>query len=188
MAQETELSELEGATLGIVWDIQPCTAYAIRRVFLTSPSPSWSGSAGAIYPLVERLSKRGLVVSEAFRTGRRPGRQYTITPAGLETLRAWIGPPIQPWVSGVPVDSLRTRVRFLAALPPGKRDRFLADALAGIDIAIRAVDRDARLRLAEKNVMGHAVGRGALLTLRARRAWLREVRALTSGRRFSRRG
>ncbi|HZE88705.1 MAG TPA: PadR family transcriptional regulator, partial [Verrucomicrobiae bacterium] len=65
------LSELEGATLGVVWSEQPCTPYAIRRVFQTSPSPFWSGSAGAIYPLVERLETRGLVRAEATMTGRR---------------------------------------------------------------------------------------------------------------------
>ena len=54
-------SELEGAVLGVIWQEGPCTAYTIRKQFVASPSPQWSGSAGAIYPLVRRLEKKRLL-------------------------------------------------------------------------------------------------------------------------------
>jgi hypothetical protein len=41
---------MEGAVLGLMW-ASPGTAYEVRRVMQHSPNPSWSGSAGAIYPL-----------------------------------------------------------------------------------------------------------------------------------------
>src|SRR5262245_13459166 len=52
MTSSRNLTELEGTALGVIWAGQPCTPYRVRRVFLDSPSPSWSGSAGAIYPLI----------------------------------------------------------------------------------------------------------------------------------------
>jgi DNA-binding PadR family transcriptional regulator len=52
---------LEGCVLGILWERGPCTAYAARKVLRESPSPYWSGSAGAVYPLLARLEGRRLV-------------------------------------------------------------------------------------------------------------------------------
>jgi hypothetical protein len=46
------LSELEAAVLGLVWSDGPCTAYAVRRTVQNSLSTQWSGSAGAVYPVV----------------------------------------------------------------------------------------------------------------------------------------
>ena len=53
-SSRTDTTELEAAVLGVVWQDGPCTPYAIRQHFLESPAPRWSGSAGAIYPLVRR--------------------------------------------------------------------------------------------------------------------------------------
>ena len=57
----TDLTDLEQAALGVVWRDGPCTPYQVRKQFLDSPTPSWSGSAGTIYPLMRRLEDMGLV-------------------------------------------------------------------------------------------------------------------------------
>ena len=114
-------SDLEGVVLGLVWADGPCTAYSVRRTVQSSLTAQWSGSAGAIYPAVARLEQRGWIRGQAAATGRRPSRTLEITKAGLEALRTWVGPPLDELGAGIPVDPLRTRLRFLGALPPRRR-------------------------------------------------------------------
>jgi len=45
MVRVRQLTELEGCVLGLIRQRGSCTPYTIRRVFLKSPTPHWSGSA-----------------------------------------------------------------------------------------------------------------------------------------------
>jgi DNA-binding PadR family transcriptional regulator len=67
------LSEMEGCVLALIWSGGPLMPYAIRQVFRKSPSPQWSGSAGSIYPLVDRLERRALIRSAAAGVAARAG-------------------------------------------------------------------------------------------------------------------
>src|SRR5215467_12118551 len=78
-----KLSEIEACVLALVSVDGPATPYAIRKVFLNSPNPQWSGSAGTIYPLIERLRLRKFIRTTVFRTGRRRGNRISLTSAGL---------------------------------------------------------------------------------------------------------
>lgn len=169
-------SELEGAVLGIVAREGPCTAYAVRKRFQASPSPQWSGSAGAIYPLVERLVERGWLRSRAQTSDRRKGRLYSLTPAGRSRLTAWLAPPLGPEVTGVPPDPLRTRLSFLAVLPAAARRAFVEEALAGNRAALQAARADLREARKGPDPWRRLVARGALAALRARKGWLEVVR------------
>ena len=60
-----DLSELEGAVLGLIWRQGPLTAHAVRSVFAGSPTPYFSGSEGSIYAVVRRLEGRGLIRGQA---------------------------------------------------------------------------------------------------------------------------
>jgi len=180
-AGEESLTELEGAVLGAVWQHGPCTPYRVRRVFLDSPSPYWSGSAGAIYPLMLRLERRGLIASRAGPVRRRASRLYRVAPPGLRQFRAWLGPPWSAVVAGVPADPLRTRVSFLAALRPAARARFLKEAVVRVAADIREHETDRRRGRHSGQPFEAAVARGALAVLRARRQWLEET-ARTFGR------
>lgn len=171
-----QLSELEGAVLGIIGLEGPCTAYAVRARFLASPSPQWSGSAGAIYPLVERLERRGLLSSKAQKGTRRKGRLYALAPAGRRTLRAWLAPPLPGWALGVPPDPLRTRLGFFHVLSPGERQAFVQEAREGVSLQIRAIREDLK-SCRDAAPWRRLVARGALASLKARQAWLREVAA-----------
>src|SRR5580704_2962890 len=121
----TPLSEIEACVIALVSVDGPATPYAIRKVFLDSPSPQWSGSAGTIYPLIERLLGRKLIRSKLCLTGKRRGYQISVTAAGSRALRAWLSLPIPEWVAGVPPDPLRTRVRFLGVISRNHRTAFL---------------------------------------------------------------
>jgi DNA-binding PadR family transcriptional regulator len=174
MPANTKLSELEACVLGLVWAEGPCTAYAVRRIFQLSPSPHWSGSAGAIYPIVARLTTRRLIRSRPHATGRRRSRLYEITPRGLDGLRLWLGPPLPDWAAAIPADPLRTRLRFLGALPPRRRNAFLAEAEAGLREHLQVLKKDFQRRR-EDDRFSRLMARGAIRMVQARLAWIREI-------------
>jgi DNA-binding PadR family transcriptional regulator len=165
------LSELEGCVLGHLWKHGPCTAYAVRKEMLDSPSSHWSGSAGAIYPLLERLEKRGAVVSRQDARGDREHSLYELTRQGRELLKAWLAPSIERDLISIAPDPLRTRMYFLGALTARQRTTFLAQARAKLDRHLTELthspDADEFERLAV---------RGAVRATRARIAWLEDVR------------
>ena len=161
--------------LGVLSDLGPCTAYAVRCEFLESASPYWSGSAGAIYPLLRRLGALGLVQESPHAEGRRKSALLSLTPTGRAALAGWLLPPLPDLVVGVPSDPLRTRVGFLPVLSPAQRRQFLADAAAGLlrqQADIAADERRARKR-GER--IGILLARGAGAMQAARIAWFEEV-------------
>lgn len=105
------LTELEGGALGVIQRLGAGTAYQVKEWFARSPSSYWSGSAGAVYPLMQRLEERGILASEDVSQTKRPKRQYTLTAAGKAALKAWILDAGQASDAGY--DPLRTRLAFL---------------------------------------------------------------------------
>lgn len=178
-------SELECFVLGLVWQTGPASAYDIRRRMAESPSTQWSASAGAIYPLVQRLHRRRLLSARARATGRRARLVYAITPAGLRALRAWIGPPLSPEAISVAYDPLRSRARFLAALPPAHRLAWIAAARAALDeveARVRAWDlAHAGTGDAAADRITRMITRNGELDVQCRARWLEEFeRALAA--------
>jgi DNA-binding PadR family transcriptional regulator len=170
----SQLSEIEGCVLGLLSREGPATPYAIRQVFLKSPNPQWSGSAGTIYPLIERLLRQKLIRSKVCLTGKRRGHQISITPSGSLALEQWLSVPILEWVAGVPPDPLRTRVRFLDAISPKQQRAFLQDAHQRTQAHLRIVEADCRRRSA-KGGFQYLIARGALLSMQSRCAFLNEL-------------
>ena len=82
-ASSTDLSELEGGVLGIVHACPNSTAHVIREMFRGSRSSHWSGSAGAIYPLMKKLEGRGLLARMPDERDRRRHLVW-LTPLGRE--------------------------------------------------------------------------------------------------------
>jgi DNA-binding PadR family transcriptional regulator len=180
MARSRVLTELEGSVLGVVWARQPCTPYRVRREFASSPSPYWSGSAGAIYPLMERLEDARLLRSAAHATGRRGSRRYRLTPSGRRALERWVGPPVPDHVVGVPPDPVRMRIASIDVLPLARRGALLAE--------LEARMRDLLARAERVHAAGGAGGGlfdlmslGALAMQRARLEWIREVASQLTG-------
>lgn len=169
-----QLSEIEACVLALVSVDGPSTPYAIRKVFLDSPSPQWSGSAGTIYPLIERLLRRRLIRSKLCLTGRRRGHQISLTMLGSQALQQWLALPIPEWVAGVPPDPLRTRVRFLCAISANRQKAFLQNAHQRTQAHLRAVEADCERKRA-KDEFQYLMARGALLSMQSRCAFLQEV-------------
>lgn len=175
MDERKKLSELEACVLGLLWADGPCTAYAIRRVFQGSLSPHWSGSAGAIYPLFDRLERRGLIHSQPHAKGRRASKRFSLSAEGLSALRSWLKPPVPDWAIGLPVDPLRIRLRFLGALPPRQRASALADLTRRTEEHLRVIEADCRRCQEGDDPYQYAMALGALHMIRARRDWVTEV-------------
>lgn len=179
----TPPSELEGCILGHLWKHGPCTAYSVRRVLLDSPSLHWSGSAGAVYPLLARFERRGFLSSRKTMQGNRAAWRYALTPAGRGRLRAWLGPPIAPEIVSITPDPLRTRTYFLDALAPRRRAAFFAEARAVLEEHLASLTREPAADVFDRLAL-----RGALALTRARMAWLEEVRRALARRGRSRGG
>ncbi len=170
------LSELEGCVLGYLWKYGASTAYAVRKELLDSPSSHWSGSAGAIYPLLERLERRGVVASSKGARGDRAHWTYELTDAGHDAFMAWRAPPLAYDIISIAPDPLRTRMYFLGALSGPRRATFLAQAREKLTAYIKELEAvhvdDDFDRLANK---------GAIRATTARIAWLDDVQRSLDG-------
>ena len=170
------LTELESCVLGVVWRDGPLTAYEIAALFARSLSPYWSGSAGAIYPAVQRLRARGLI-----RGARRSwnGRQKTVlsvTRTGVAELRGWLTPPLPADAVAPSHDPLRTRLFFVQALPGAQQKRFFAEAESAIHEQLARVREQHAHNLAADDLSEAFGSLGVMYELRARLRWLRDVR------------
>jgi DNA-binding PadR family transcriptional regulator len=170
-----ELTELEGVILGIVASRQPCSPYVVRSRFERSPTWGWSSSKGAIYPAVRRLVSRGLISTTPLLTGRRKSELLALTDIGRQSLRAWVL-DLEPGVGGAPIDPIRTRVNYLAALEPAERVRFL-------DCAVEEARRALKVALASEpdpeasdRWALEATWLGVRSQVKAKLNWLEELR------------
>ncbi|MCP4293920.1 MAG: PadR family transcriptional regulator [bacterium] len=170
----SDLSELEGAVLGILWSDGPQTAYAIRTRFRKSPSSHFSGSAGAIYPLVERITKVGLVKAVATSRGKRSSTSYELTENGCMALQNWVV-PVKDWMAAVEFDPIRTRVHFLGSLDSDQQDRFLHEAMTKLEAEVKATKKLVSELATSKDNWRTWGARGALAVLQARMEWVRAI-------------
>ena len=165
------MTELEYCVLGVIWQLGPCTAYAVRGEFARSPSAHWSASAGTIYPVVERLVGRGFVESKSRGKARRPIRELNIKPTGLKALRRWIA-QIDARSTRATYDSVRSRLLFLEALPDQERRRIVLDQ-AMLETRARLTElRDRQQHVGDMEALATL---GAIYELEGRLGWLAEV-------------
>lgn len=169
------LTELEACVLGLVWSEGPCTPYRVLRMFQSSPSPNWSGSAGSIYPIFRKLEKQGLIEAEERHQGKRKSKVYRSTTVGARALRHWIGPPLPEWVADLPIDPIRTRVRFLQVLSPAQQRKLITQAMGALAEQLDAFEEDGRRLKQLDDPFPHAMARGAIHVTRARLKWLEEI-------------
>ncbi|WP_088309198.1 PadR family transcriptional regulator [Novosphingobium sp. B 225] len=118
------LTDLEGAALAEIAKRGAATSYAVAQAFAGSPSEFWSGSAGAVYPMIKRMAARGLLNSETALTGKRPSQTYCLTEQGVTALHGWLLDCER--AAGLGFDPLRTRLVHLHLVPVAQREQFLA--------------------------------------------------------------
>ncbi|MEN3279473.1 MAG: hypothetical protein V7607_613 [Solirubrobacteraceae bacterium] len=72
----------------------PSSGYDLARLFDTGLGSFWSAAHSQIYPELRRLEEDGLLESAPSTVGEKlEKRVYSVTPAGLEQLKAWAGGP-----------------------------------------------------------------------------------------------
>jgi DNA-binding PadR family transcriptional regulator len=170
------ITDLEAFALGLIWRHGPCTPYAVRRFMADSPSTQWSGSAGAIYPLVRRLERQGLLKSSAEANDGRKARAYTMTAKGLAALRRWIGPPLSADAITVAYDPLRSRARFLSVLPLADQRAWITSAQNAMTEVANRVRRWQELYGTDDPLAG-AMTRSGELDVESRTMWLSDLAA-----------
>jgi DNA-binding PadR family transcriptional regulator len=109
--------------------LSPASGFDLRRVFATTPLGNFSGSPGAIYPLLRRLERRSLLRATVDKTNvRRPRRVYRITAAGEAALRNWVMAPVDSATARRYGDLFGIRIAFMEGglLSPAERRRVLA--------------------------------------------------------------
>ena len=157
------ITDMEGAALAVLARRGALTSYGVARAFAGSPSEFWSGSAGAVYPMLRRLKARGLVSAARGADGDRSRTRYSVTAKGRAAFEAWLLDAERG--AGWGFDPLRTRAMELDLVARAAAKRFLADALARSE-QLLAVTDDAF----------HARERAVRVAwLRARIAWIRAL-------------
>lgn len=159
--------------LGLVWQLGPVSAYDVRTQMRRSPSTQWSGSAGAIYPLIRRLARLKLLAARREQVGQRARVRYRITGAGLRVLRAWVGPPISKEAVTVSYDPLRSRARFLRVLTEDQKRSWLKAANEALEEVERRVTEWEKVNAGSGKEYVDELTRHAMLEVAARREWLK---------------
>ena len=124
----TSLTDLEGAALAEIAGRGAATSYAVAQTFASSPSEYWSGSAGAVYPMIKRLAARGLVEAVPAADGKRQRMDYQLTPQGRVAMEAWLLDARR--AAGLGFDPLRTRLGHLHLVSSSRRKTFLKEVRA----------------------------------------------------------
>jgi DNA-binding PadR family transcriptional regulator len=86
----SRLTDDEGTFLALLIRIQPATAYQLSKIYADSPVSNFGTSKGKIYPLVDRLEKRGLLKRRAVKGDARRSDWLECTARGQEAVRAWV--------------------------------------------------------------------------------------------------
>ena len=136
MAKRT-LTELEGAVLTEIGHRGNDTSFKVRRAFKMSPSSSWSGSAGAVYPAIARLVRDGFVIATAGE-GRRGTRLLELTQAGQSALEVWFCDPLIACSIGT--DPFRLRAGLWSTLSIDRRKQVYAEMVATVTREMAKLD------------------------------------------------
>lgn len=166
--------ELEHCVLSVIWQIQPCTAYQVRRAFQNSLTASWRASTGSIYPLLRKLVANGFVIQTSVAGDRRRSRALKVSALGARSLQSWLQDSAN-WINEPVADPVRTRSYVLPMLSEEQARELVGCWTEATRAALTEIDR----RLEEYRGQGDKVQqrahRGTQLQLKARLKWLKEV-------------
>lgn len=169
----SELTELEGCTLAVIWRRQPCSAYRVQQEFAKSITPEWSGSTGAIYPAIARLVRRGLVEPRVEGWGKSGKKILRVSRLGEAAVTAWVS-QIGQIAATMSPDPVRTRMFFLDAVAQGEQRDLIVQSIlsaeAGLELA-----RDFQHQLGASEQVQRRATEGAIAAMEARVAWLRTI-------------
>ena len=132
------LTELEGAILSEIEDRGHDTAFQVRRAFAVSHSLEWKGSAGAVYPAVKRLERKGFLEIAAARGGRAT-RCLSLTDNGRAALTEWACNP--ELASSIGIDPFRLRAGIWAKFKTERRRQLFAMLRTEIEVSLAILEK-----------------------------------------------
>jgi DNA-binding PadR family transcriptional regulator len=116
-------SALEFALLGLLRQ-KAQSGYDLRKTFTETAMRHYSDSPGSIYPALRRLQRRGLIEAEP--KDRRGREVFHLTPAGVESLLAWLSQSVSREDAMWRVAELMLRFAFMDGnVPRSTTIRFL---------------------------------------------------------------
>ena len=94
------------------------SGYEIRKTVQQSVGFFWGESYGQIYPTLKRLAAEGLIAPSGVADGKQRTRrkEYSITAAGLESLKQWLAIPFR---DDPPRDEFLLKLFFASDAGPG---------------------------------------------------------------------
>lgn len=113
-----KITTLDYAILGLLKQ-EAMTGYAIRMAFETTALGTFSGSPGAIYPALHRLSKQQLVEQGSLTDENH--LVYFISDTGIDALYQWCILPIQQVEIEKQREMLILKFAFMEQLVPNKQ-------------------------------------------------------------------
>lgn len=100
--------------------VRPWSTYELARQSVRYFRYVWPRAESAIYREVKRLSSMGLLAGRTEYTGKRARTVYSITDAGTDALRAWLGTPVSPFAM-----DFEALIRLFVA-PLGTKDQLVS--------------------------------------------------------------
>jgi DNA-binding PadR family transcriptional regulator len=163
----TQLTEDEGTFLALLIRVQPATAYQLSKIYAESPVSNYGTSKGKIYPLIRRLSERGLLKSRPVEGDARGSERLECTARGREALRGWVK-DIRPGYLLLE-DPLRTMVQSFDVLTPDEQAEWIERTRSALQQKLEELEAyGSTVFVPHKD----AVHDNAVSSLRTRLAWL----------------
>ena len=100
--------------------VHPWSTYELARQRVRYFRYVWPRAESAIYREVKRLAAFGLVAAKREYVGKRPRTLYSITEAGRQVLREWLGTPVSPFAM-----DFEAMIRLFIA-PLGTKEQLVA--------------------------------------------------------------
>jgi PadR family transcriptional regulator, regulatory protein AphA len=100
--------------------VRPWSTYELAQQRVRYFRYVWPRAESAIYREVKRLDAMGLVAAEREYVGKRPRTVYSITEAGGQVLREWLGTPVSPFAM-----DFEAMIRLFIA-PLGTKEQLVA--------------------------------------------------------------
>lgn len=170
--EDLSLTHAEAMALMTAYRFGPLTTYRLRRLYAEAPIASYSNSTGTVYPVVRRLSARGLIESTPVEGSRRGAETLSCTPLGRRALKAWtldLGKE-----EAILSDTARSKLACFSLLTPAERVEWAERLQASLQEAKSVLD-DFYARYSEVP-FADLIQDNFVSTLDSRQAWAARTR------------
>lgn len=164
------ITENEGNLLSLVLRTQPVTPYQLVRTYEQSPTPTISSSKGSVYPMIRRLTARGLLQTKRVPGDGRNPETLRCTEAGKQAVREWLKDLRRDHT--LPGDPMRTRILAFGLLSRDEQIEWIVNAKALMEAKREEVEAYGRSVSVPFQDIVHA---SAVLAIEAKQAWLERL-------------